>query len=80
MTTPKSKPKPKTCAEAVAAMPFKVGDVVSIKSGGPAMTVRWLIPEGVECIWFPSADVLESECFPPECLRPFRGQAEDIPF
>lgn len=33
---------------------FKIGDVVYLKSGGPAMTVNRIIEErdNIECVWF----------------------------
>lgn len=31
---------------------FKIGDVVRLKSGGPAMTVGGLVDGLVRCIWF----------------------------
>ena len=33
-------------------MPFKVGDVVKLKSGGPEMTVEVIADNTVSCIWF----------------------------
>jgi uncharacterized protein YodC (DUF2158 family) len=56
---------------------FKVGDVVVLKSGGPAMTVQEVIdPFGVKhqsesfrCQWF-SGKKLESGIFPLESLNP----------
>jgi uncharacterized protein YodC (DUF2158 family) len=36
---------------------FKVGDVVVLKSGGPAMTVYGVMEDGcVGCIWFSAKD------------------------
>jgi uncharacterized protein YodC (DUF2158 family) len=40
-------------------MPFKVGDVVQLKSGGPHMTiteVSRMEPVSYACTWFESAD------------------------
>ncbi len=33
-------------------MPFKVGDLVQIKSGGPPMTVQEVVGDSVTCIWY----------------------------
>lgn len=36
---------------------FKVGDVVVLKSGGPAMTVGFITEKGgIRCTWFPRGD------------------------
>jgi len=35
---------------------LKQGDVVQLKSGGPAMTVEEVTPEGVHCTWFKGPD------------------------
>jgi uncharacterized protein YodC (DUF2158 family) len=35
---------------------FKVGDVVVLKSGGPAMTVNLVRPHNINCKWFPQGD------------------------
>lgn len=73
--------KPKTCAEAVASIPFNTGDLVVIKSGGPIMTVRWVECSEVECMWFDREGKLESVSFSPDCLRqPMPCAADDIPF
>lgn len=48
---------------------FKIGDVVQVKSGGPAMSV---LTEGdqVECLWFAEvAEVFHREMFPAICLE-----------
>ena len=46
---------------------FQAGDVVKLKSGGPAMTVQdvGLGTEntGVKCIWFSSNDMKREEVF-----------------
>ena len=31
---------------------FKPGDVVTLKSGGPKMTVSWVEGNEVGCVWF----------------------------
>jgi uncharacterized protein YodC (DUF2158 family) len=48
---------------------FNVGDVVSLPSGGPNLTVYKL--EGaaaVSCVWFDEAGVLRREMLPVACL------------
>lgn len=39
------------------------GRLVSLKSGGPAMTVRAVTEDRVECVWFDAADVLQKASF-----------------
>ncbi|HXW71867.1 MAG TPA: DUF2158 domain-containing protein [Methylocella sp.] len=36
----------------IAAGKFNPGDVVTLKSGGPAMTVVCAKDEGVHCVWY----------------------------
>lgn len=49
--------------------PFDVGDLVSLKSGGPVMTVaNWLSAESVELMWFDKDDHLQHHSFFPACL------------
>lgn len=52
---------------------LKIGDVVSLKSGGPAMTIENIgnygsLNPGIYCIWFDSSKKLES-LFHPDTLR-----------
>lgn len=58
---------PQTCAEAAAASPFKVGDIVRLKSGGPQMVVVYVDGRSVDCMWFVDS-ALESDEFPNECV------------
>ncbi len=47
---------------------LKVGDIVSLKSGGPKMTVCEIVsPAATRCIWF-ADNKLNSETFIPETL------------
>jgi uncharacterized protein YodC (DUF2158 family) len=49
---------------------FKVGDIVRLKSGGPAMTVQGEATNGdVSCVWFAHAEALRSNTFPPLTLE-----------
>ncbi len=48
---------------------FKPGDVVKVKSGGPAMTVERITSNQVVCQWFVGAD-LKGGVFAPEALEP----------
>lgn len=75
-----SKPKstaPATCAEAAALAPFKVGDVVQLKSGGPHLTVEFLDCCTAECIWFDQDGLLRDVSLSFACLR---LAEENIPF
>jgi uncharacterized protein YodC (DUF2158 family) len=56
------------------AKAYKVGDVVKLKSGGPDMTVKRIIPSSnqgdvYECQWF-AGKGLQHGIFPPESLDP----------
>lgn len=57
---------------------FKPGDVVQLKSGGPAMTVSLLTeyersPTTLTCIWFTGDDVKVVELLP-QTLKPVETQ------
>ena len=48
---------------------FKVGDVVRLKSGGPAMTVSKKVAEGLTCIWYAGDELGYSKSlFDPQCV------------
>lgn len=47
-----------------------VGDVVRLKSGGPAMTASELRPDGWACEWFDFNDCRDAGIFPAACLMP----------
>jgi uncharacterized protein YodC (DUF2158 family) len=50
---------------------FKVGDVVRLKSGGPAMTVSFKNVDGDwVCVWFDKDGKKQASSFTPECLAP----------
>lgn len=55
------------------ALAFKVGEVVTLQSGGPKMTVwGWTkeTPEGCTyCVWHDSVGHLQSSFFVNECLK-----------
>lgn len=56
---------------------FKIGDVVQMKSGGPAMSV---LSEGeqVECLWFAEGtETFNRETFPALCLESVEFEEED---
>jgi uncharacterized protein YodC (DUF2158 family) len=65
----------------MAKAPFKVGDVVRLKSGGPPMTVTSIESgenEGghlVFCIWFNSKGNEKSGHYPAAALVPVEPQA-----
>ena len=60
-------------------MNLKIGDVVKLKSGGPAMTVelisRWDGIEKARCQWF-SGDKVEQNVFTEEMLEKLPAQAK----
>jgi len=47
---------------------FKVGDVVKLKSGGPAMTVSELAVTQVWCMWFEGTEQKQA-IFPVDALE-----------
>lgn len=52
---------------------LKTGDVVELKSGGPAMTVSGTNDAGiVECTWFDSKKILNKEVFDQDILQPHK--------
>lgn len=49
---------------------FEVGAIVSLVSGGPAMTVSAIDTDGeVTCVWFTPDDERRSATFQPDCLE-----------
>jgi len=52
---------------------FNPGDVVQLKSGGPAMTVDSIIDRGktIECTWFDEKRQLQHAQFSPAVLEPY---------
>lgn len=49
---------------------MNIGDTVSLKSGGPLMTVNSMIGGSeAECIWFDDEDHLQKAYFPTSALR-----------
>lgn len=60
-------------------MNWKVGDVVQLKSGGPAMTVTYYGPGFsrdtiVTCQWFVNNEQKSGD-FPPEALKAYEGSS-----
>lgn len=49
--------------------PFKVGDVVQLKSGGPAMTVTAIQPFYIQVAYFFEGTRLTDSLIPPDALR-----------
>jgi uncharacterized protein YodC (DUF2158 family) len=49
-------------------MKFKAGDVVTLKSGSPDMTIVSASDEGLTCFWFVGKRRFR-ETFPPEALQ-----------
>ena len=59
--------------------PFQPGDVVQLKSGGPAMTVCGRDPSGdVYVQYFSSAGVLANGKANAECLRHFAAAGPEL--
>jgi uncharacterized protein YodC (DUF2158 family) len=55
------------------ARDFKPGDVVQLKSGGPAMTVGGRVAEdSIRCHWFDGATA-KTEIFPAATIRLYEG-------
>jgi uncharacterized protein YodC (DUF2158 family) len=51
-------------------MAFSPGEIVQLKSGGPAMTVTAESADGVHCIWYGEAsDELRTGVIPAACLE-----------
>ncbi len=50
---------------------FNPGDVVSLKSGGPSMTVEQVGPQGqkVVCVWIVEGKDVRSYAFAPDALE-----------
>ncbi|MEM7724332.1 MAG: DUF2158 domain-containing protein [Pseudomonadota bacterium] len=57
-----------TCADAAAAQPFKIGDVVSLKSSAWAMTVTYVDCIEAECSWFDGRGRFKCENFHRDAL------------
>jgi uncharacterized protein YodC (DUF2158 family) len=59
---------------------FKPGDVVRLKSGGPAMTVTHLnssvVENGADCQWFDSKNRLKRGVFTQDALKPAPPERE----
>jgi uncharacterized protein YodC (DUF2158 family) len=55
-------------AKAVPATPFAPGDVVTLKSGGPKMTVERVIEDDVECTWHLVSGEALGAVYAPEAL------------
>ena len=47
---------------------FEVGAVVQLKSGGPAMTIKWIENEEAYCQWF-TGDKVAGESFPLHSIK-----------
>jgi uncharacterized protein YodC (DUF2158 family) len=61
-----------------AAVPFKPGDVVELKSGGPAMTVLAVKEDGVHCLWYAEmSDEVKTTVIPALCLELSENEDED---
>ena len=59
-------------------MTFKTGELVQIKSGGPAMVVTGVSPEGVHCLWYGEAnDDIKTGIIPEICLEATEMEDED---
>lgn len=60
---------------------WKVGDVVQLKSGGPAMTVTAVgLRSGasIQCHWF-TDDITKFDTFPPDALKAYENTTTTKP-
>lgn len=73
--TPKDAGEPKTCGEFAEQFGVVTGDLVTLRSGGPDMTVTYADCVEAECWWFDGA-ALQQEVFPLEAL----GSPNPMPF
>ena len=48
--------------------PFTIGDTVSLRSGGTAMTVAEMKPDGITCTWIDETGEPKASIFNPVCL------------
>lgn len=56
--------------------PFTIGDTVALRSGGTAMVVDEMKPDGVKCTWMDESGEDRAAIFNPRCLaRVSRCQA-----
>ena len=55
---------------------LKPGDLVQLRSGGPAMTlVSSDATDGI-CMWFDAQEKRDSQAFPMHVLRPYRAPSD----
>lgn len=47
---------------------FKIGDVVTLKAGGPRLTIKDVGGDRAVCVWFSREDVLQEDTFRTACL------------
>jgi uncharacterized protein YodC (DUF2158 family) len=52
-----------------------VGKVVSLRSGGPNMTIAAVNGDEIECVWFGKSDQLKAKTFNRETLQPGSSRA-----
>lgn len=50
---------------------FKLGDIVQLKSGGPAMTVSGHRGRSLVCEWFDHSGKHSAHVFEPSSLKPY---------
>jgi uncharacterized protein YodC (DUF2158 family) len=73
-----AKPADESAQAGTKAQPWtpRPGDVVRLKSGGPEMTVRCLMPkDAAVCDWFDDGGCLDNKAFPAVCLTPTQPAA-----
>lgn len=59
-------------------MAFKTGELVQLKSGGPAMVVTGSDKGGVQCLWYGEAnDDIKTATIPEICLETPEMEDED---
>jgi uncharacterized protein YodC (DUF2158 family) len=65
----------------MSAEQIEEGDIVQLKSGGPAMTVLSVEQSGyLLCKWFDDKSKSHHEQFPPRALRKIPEDTDDTPF
>ena len=57
---------------------FTIGDTVALRSGGTAMTVDEMKPDGVRCTWMDESGEDRAAIFNPRCLAQIERRQVEI--